>query len=172
MRSSKTFLMQRTSSLLLARKRWLWLPNLQRATLNSCVVSLKSLTSYYYIDYDTICLINLTFCGAGAGVRDENGVRGIVDRPASLYFGRELFSDVFLKAASTLEGFSTTQFFRDGNKRTSFLTSTTFLACNGYDWFGPSVDEAEEFLLAVADNSHTIEEIARWLQDFSRPHFE
>ena len=123
---------------------------------------------YYYIDYETICLINTTFCGAGAGIRDEGGVRGTVDRPASHYFGRELFPDVFTKAAATLEGFSTTQFFRDGNKRTSFLTSTTFLACNGYEWFGPDVDEAEEYLLEVAGNQHTIVEIAKWLEDFSR----
>ena len=103
-------------------------------------------------------------------MRDQGGVRGIVDRPASSYFGTELFPDVFSKAAATLEGFSTTQFFRDGNKRTSFLTSTTFLACRGYDWFGPGVDAAEDYLLEVAANRHTIEETARWLSEFSRPH--
>lgn len=124
---------------------------------------------YYYLDYATIRIINETFCGPGAGVRDEGGVLGIVDRPATRFFGEEQFPDLFSKAAALLEGFSTTQFFRDGNKRTSFLSATTFLACNGFDWYGPTVDEAEEFLLEVAANKHTIPGIAKWLRDYSEP---
>lgn len=128
--------------------------------------------SIYYLDFETVCLINEEFCGEGAGVRDPGGVQGIVDRPASDYFGHVLFPGVFDKSASLLEGFSTTQFFKDGNKRTSFLSATVFLACNGYDWFGPGVDEAEDYLLEVAANRHTIEEIASWLCEFSRPQRE
>lgn len=121
----------------------------------------------YYLDYETIRLINHTFCGDGAGVRDEQGVRGIVDRPRTSYFGTVQFPGIFQKAAALLEGFSTTQFFSDGNKRTSFLSATTFLACNGYDWYGPDVDDAEDYLLEVADNQHDIDDIAEWLELFS-----
>lgn len=121
----------------------------------------------YYLDYGTICIINQTFCGPGSGIRDENGVRGIVDRPATRFFGEEQFPELFEKAAALLEGFSTTLFFRDGNKRTSFLSATTFLACNGFDWYGPDVDEAEEYLLEVAANKHSISGIAKWLSDYS-----
>lgn len=123
----------------------------------------------YYLDYETICIINAAFCGDGAGVRDRGGVEGIVDRPASNYFGQEFFPGLFEKAAALLEGFSTTQFFFDGNKRTSFLSATTFLACNGFDWFGPEVDEAEEYLLEVAANQHEVADIAEWLRKFSQP---
>lgn len=123
---------------------------------------------YFYIDYETVCLINETFCGPGAGVRDEDGVRGIVDRPALRFFGAELFPGVFAKAAAMLEGFSTTQYFHDGNKRTGFLSATTFLALNGYDWHGPHVDIAEKYLLEVAANMHGVEDVARWLEHYSR----
>lgn len=123
----------------------------------------------YYLDYDTIALINRTFCGDGAGVRDEQGVRGIVDRPATCFFGVVQYPGLFLKAAATLEGFSTSQYFSDGNKRTSFLSATTFLACNGYDWYGPDVDDAEDYLLEVADKRHSVADIAEWLELFSVP---
>lgn len=138
----------------------------QRGTLSSCDVS-HSDVGIYYLDYETIRVINQTFCGQGAGVRDEQGVRGIVDKPASSYFGEVQFPGLFSKAAALLEGFSTTQFFFDGNKRTSFLSATTFLACNGYDWYGPEVDDAEDYLLEVAANLHEVVEIAQWLEEFS-----
>lgn len=125
--------------------------------------------SIYYLDFDTICLINETFCGEGAGVRDEQGIRGITERPADTFMGEELYPEVFQKAATLLEGFSTTQFFLDGNKRTSFLSATVFLGCNKFDWYGPDVDAAEGYLLEVAANQHSVDEIAQWLRDFSRP---
>lgn len=126
-----------------------------------------SASEFYYLDYDTVVIINEAFCGPGAGVRDRGGVEGIVERPRGEYFGVEQFVGPFLKAAALLHGFSTTQFFFDGNKRTSFLTATVFLESNGFEWIGPNVDDAETFLLRVAANSVGVADVADWLRDYS-----
>lgn len=72
------------------------------------------MSSFYYLHAEDIRIINLAYCGDGAGVRDEGGFLGIVERPMTSYGGVDLFPDVFLKAASYLHGFATTQYFRDG----------------------------------------------------------
>ncbi len=77
-------------------------------------------------------------------LRDEEVVRGIAVRPQQEYFGRELFVKVFEKAAALLHGFATTQYFHDGNKRTSFLSATLFLETNGYEWISPEVDKLKD----------------------------
>ncbi|MGO2749818.1 MAG: type II toxin-antitoxin system death-on-curing family toxin [Pseudoclavibacter sp.] len=120
---------------------------------------------FYYLDFEVIEIINEAFCGPGAGVRDREGVLGIVHRPRQEFFGIEQFPGLFMKAAALLHGFSTTQYFSDGNKRTSFLSATVFLESNGQEWIGPEVDAAEDFLLRVAANEIDVEEVATWLED-------
>lgn len=125
------------------------------------------MTDFYYLHADDIRIINLAYCGEGAGVRDESGFLGIVDRPMTSYGGVEMFPDVFDKAAAYLHGFVTTQFFRDGNKRTGFLSATVFLQIHGHVWTGPDVDEAEEFLLEVAANRVDMASVVLWLRSHS-----
>lgn len=124
---------------------------------------------YYYFDADTVRLINETFCGAGAGVRDEIGFMSIVEKPSATFMGDDLYPDVFAKACAYLFGFATTQFFTDGNKRTSFLCATVFLDIHGYEWVGPDVDAAEEFLLSVAAKEVDESGVIAWLQDHCVP---
>ncbi|PPF32656.1 type II toxin-antitoxin system death-on-curing family toxin [Pseudoclavibacter sp. AY1H1] len=124
---------------------------------------------YFFLDYDIVAIINETFCGAGAGIRDPDGVMGIVLRPRQEFFDQVMFPGVFMKAAALLHGFATTQYFTDGNKRTSFLTATVFLESNGYEWIGPHVDDAEEFLLRVAANQVDVTDVAAWLEAHSKP---
>jgi death-on-curing protein len=123
----------------------------------------------YYLDFETVEIINMSFCGEGAGIRDLNGVRGIVDRPKSQYMETIFFPTVFDKAAALLHGFATTQYFSDGNKRTAFLSATVFLSANGRVWGNISADDAEPFLLGVAANKIAIDDVARWLELNSSP---
>ena len=123
----------------------------------------------YYLRADSIRTMNEAFCGPGAGVRDEGGFLSIVERPMTSFAGEELFPGIFMKAASYLHGYATTQFFRDGNKRTGFLSATVFLQIHGHTWMGPDVDAAEDFLLEVAANQVTIEDVAEWLKSHCSP---
>ncbi len=120
--------------------------------------------TFYYLRAESIRDINIAFCGEGAGVRDENGFLGVVERPQTDVFGTELFKDVFEKAAAYLHGFATTQYFNDGNKRTGFLSATVFLRIHGQLWIGPDVDQAEDFLLEVAAKQHDEDAVAEWLR--------
>lgn len=122
--------------------------------------------TFYYLHAEDIRTINIAFCGDGAGVRDENGFMGVVERPQTNVFGRELFPDVYSKASAYLHGFATTQFFTDGNKRTGFLSATVFLQIHDHVWLGPEVDEAEGFLLEVAAKQHDEAAVARWLRNY------
>ncbi|MEV7692479.1 Fic family protein [Microbacterium sp. NPDC089189] len=122
--------------------------------------------TFYYLKADDIRIINLAYCGDGAGVRDENGFMGIVERPQGTFLGVDLFPNVYQKAAAYLHGFATTQFFHDGNKRTGFLSATVFLRIHDHIWVGPDVDAAEGFLLDVAANKHDEHEVAVWLKHF------
>ncbi|WP_125131589.1 Fic family protein [Microbacterium sp. 10M-3C3] len=120
-----------------------------------------------YLDFETICLINERFCGQGAGVRDRNGVRSVALRPQATWEGADLFPRVVDKAAAYLHGFATTQYFRDGNKRTSFLCATVFIEGNDLIFDGPTIDEAEAFLLSVAAKERSIADVALWLDRYS-----
>lgn len=122
--------------------------------------------TFYYLRSDDIRTINLAFCGPGAGVRDENGFMGIVERPQATFLGKELFVGPFEKAAAYLHGFATTQFFKDGNKRTGFLSATVFLQIHDHIWVGPDVDDAEDFLLDIAAKKRTESEVAMWLKHY------
>ena len=123
----------------------------------------------YYLDFPTVETINVAFCGEGAGLRDRNGAEGIVGRPASDYDGVEFFPTIFDKAAALLHGFATTQYFKDGNKRTAFLSATVFLAANGRAWGNVTADDAEPFLLDVAANLIPVEAVSYWLEVNSYP---
>lgn len=120
--------------------------------------------TFLYLRAEDIRQINLEFCGAGAGIRDENGFLSAVERPQSTFVGRDLFPTIWDKAAAYLHGFATTQTLSDGNKRTGFLSATVFLEIHGYRWEGPGVDSAEEFLLSVAANDVPIGAVSVWLK--------
>lgn len=138
-----------------------------------------------YLTADEVEQINQDVAGAGGGVRDRGGIEGVLGRPESSYLGEDLFPDLHEKAATLFHGFATTQYFFDGNKRTSFLCATTFLAENGWDWVPtlsssdsarPSEQEADDIrsealqtmIEAIADGQFSVQEIARYLRDHSR----
>ena len=56
----------------------------------------------------------------------------MAEKPAKELFGEEIYPGLFLKAAIYMHGFATRQFFADGNKRTAYLTTSTFLEINGF----------------------------------------
>ena len=123
----------------------------------------------YYLHPDDVRTINLAFCGDGAGVRDESGFLSAVFRPQSTFLGVDLYPSLDEKAAVYLHAFATTQTLTDGNKRTGFLSATVFLQIHGLNWEGPNVDQAEGFLLSVADNLVPVEMVATWLKAHCAP---
>jgi len=97
------------------------------------------------------------------GIRDQNLLFSVAERPRTSMMGKEFYPDVFLKAAALFEGIATYHVFTDGNKRTAFLTMSVFLGVNGYDLHATN-KEAFSYTLEVALKKRSIEQIAAWLK--------
>jgi death-on-curing protein len=106
--------------------------------------------------------------GGSLGVREENLLQSIAERPKAAFGGMKQFPTVFLKAAAYLEAIATYHVFIDGNKRTSVMAAETFLRANGFEIAVFNIEEAEQFILAAAQKQKTIKEIATWLEKNSK----
>ena len=66
------------------------------------------------------------------GVINRSNLESIAARPNLIINAKEVFPDVYSKAASLLEGIIRWHPFADGNKRTALLTMIYFLKLEGY----------------------------------------
>ncbi|MBE0410909.1 MAG: type II toxin-antitoxin system death-on-curing family toxin [Anaerolineales bacterium] len=101
--------------------------------------------------------------GGGQGVRDLSMLLSAVGRPQTSFDNRDLYPDLFMKAAALMDSLINNHPFLDGNKRTGIAAAALFLQANGYR-LEISNMQLEKFTLEVARSEHTIEEIAAWLQ--------
>ncbi|HEV8666566.1 MAG TPA: type II toxin-antitoxin system death-on-curing family toxin [Candidatus Paceibacterota bacterium] len=106
--------------------------------------------------------------GGSLGVREENLLLSIAERPKTSFGGQEQFPTLFIKAAVYLESVATYHVFVDGNKRTALAVAQVFLAANGYKTVSLPIKETETFILAAARRQKNLEEIAAWLEKSSK----
>lgn len=66
------------------------------------------------------------------GVIDKNALSMAVNQPKQHIFGKDLYPDVFSKAAVLLINLIKKHPFHNANKRTAFLAAYIFLKLNGY----------------------------------------
>lgn len=100
--------------------------------------------------------------GGSHGLRDVNLFLSIIERPKTCFGGKEMYTDVFAKAACYLESLAGRHVFIDGNKRTALAAAARFLFLNGYE-LSASSKAAENFMLRVVEEKISIEGIAKWL---------
>lgn len=101
------------------------------------------------------------------GVRDMHGLLGALGRPQSTFGGKDMFPDVFSKAAALIESVARHHPFIDGNKRTSYLIGAAFLKKNGYD-LSPETGEIETLMLWVVTEKPELKEVSAWLKKRSK----
>lgn len=105
--------------------------------------------------------------GGSLGIRDIGLVESAVYRPQASFGGKDLYKNVFDKAAALLQSLLKNHPFIDGNKRTALTSSGLFLRLNGYKLINAKKEEVE-FAIRV-DNQHlNIEEISKWLKKNSK----
>lgn len=121
-----------------------------------------------YLSAADIYVINEKIVGHRPNVRDRKLLRSAADRPAIRVFGEEQFPTIIDKAAAILHSIAYHHLFRDGNKRTAREAVILFLEANGYQstW---QADEAQAFILEVAQGKHEVEVISEWLATYTRP---
>jgi death on curing protein len=101
--------------------------------------------------------------GGMAGILDEGLLRSAIGRP---YHGYH--REIFKKASALLQSLVQNHGFLDGNKRTSLLLLSIFLARSGYEISSaPDADlndELEQIVLAVATNEMDFEHLTVWFR--------
>lgn len=106
--------------------------------------------------------------GGSHGVRDVALLESALARPRATFGSKDLYPDLFSKAAVFMDFLIRNHPFVDGNKRTGIATAALFLRQNGYR-LTASNQELEAFTLHVAESRPEVPEIATWLETHTAP---
>ncbi|MCR9255360.1 MAG: type II toxin-antitoxin system death-on-curing family toxin [Alphaproteobacteria bacterium] len=105
--------------------------------------------------------------GGTAGLRDEGGLLGGLNRPQTAFFYHDPPPTLFELAALYAHGIAKAHAFLDGNKRTAFATAVLFLELNGVSIALPH-DRAPELMVDLATDRITIADFAAALESAVR----
>lgn len=101
-----------------------------------------------------------------AGVKDHGLLESAVHRAQQSVFGEDAYPNLFDKAAALLESLVKNHCFHNGNKRTAYLTTKSFLMINGKHLRMERV-YAVEFIVDIAQGVHSLETTAFILKEHS-----
>lgn len=105
--------------------------------------------------------------GGSRGIRDSGLVDSAVSRPQAIFGGKDLYPDIFSKAASLGHSLICNHPFVDGNKRTGYMSMRIFLNINGYDIIA-SEDDKYKFVIEIAEKERNEKSMAEWLKKHSQ----
>lgn len=106
--------------------------------------------------------------GGSHGVRDLGLLESAIARPKATFDSKELYPDLFMKAAALMDSLINNPPFVDGNKRTGVTAAGLFLRINGWKLSTPSKD-LEAVTLRVVTKDLDIAELATWLRTNTIP---
>jgi death-on-curing protein len=101
-----------------------------------------------------------------AGVKDHSLLDSAIHRPQQSLFGEDAYPNVFDKATALLESLVKNHCFHNGNKRTAYLVTKSFLRINGYQ-LTMEREFAVEFIVDIARGVLSFDEIKRVLARYS-----
>lgn len=117
---------------------------------------------------DEVLIVAEYACGFRPLVRDPGLLESSLMRPTAKVFGIDAYPTVWDKAAALLHSLVTTQALVDGNKRPGWAACWLLLGLNGIHVSAElDVDAAEEFVLAIAADEMTWEDISSRLPAFA-----
>lgn len=105
--------------------------------------------------------------GGSSGARDLGMLQSTVGRPFATFGGEDLYTDVYLKAGAFIQSIVKNHPFLDGNKRTAFVGMIVFLKTNRIE-FKARKTESVKFMLKVANQNLSVDEIADWLKKHTK----
>ena len=108
--------------------------------------------------------------GGLPGIRDENVLESALARPRHRWAYRRN-ADLAGLAATYGFGLARNHPYRDGNKRTAFLTMVVFLGLNGHD-LETSEADVVTLMLKLAAGELSEAALARWLRVHLSPYRE
>ena len=101
--------------------------------------------------------------GGAHGCRDLGLLQSAVMRPKATFSGKDLYHELFSKAAALMESLACNHPFIDGNKRTAIVSVGLFLEMNGCR-LKAAQKELERFALSVAVGKMTFDAAVAWLR--------
>jgi death-on-curing protein len=104
--------------------------------------------------------------GGAHGLRDLGLLQSAVARPRATFDGRDLYPDIFSKAAALLASLANNHAFVDGNKRTAVAATGLLLAVNGWS-LEAGQKELVRFVLDVALGKVKDAGIGMWIKKHS-----
>lgn len=104
--------------------------------------------------------------GGSHGLRDLHLLEAASARPQATFDGKDLYPDLYDKAAALMDSLINNHPFVDGNKRTGIAAAALFLRQNGYAMTVTN-SELETFTLSVASSRVHLTKIAGWLRTHS-----
>ncbi|MBD2847511.1 type II toxin-antitoxin system death-on-curing family toxin [Paenibacillus sp. IB182496] len=102
-----------------------------------------------------------------AGVKEHGLLDSAIHRPQQSIFGEDAYPTLFDKAAALLDSLVKNHCFHNGNKRTAYLATKSFLLLNGFH-LQMERKYAVEFIVDIAKGSHPVESIAIILKEYSK----
>ena len=105
--------------------------------------------------------------GGAKGIRSKNLLESAVFRMRASFDGKDLYPDIFTKAAAIFESLAKNHPFVDGNKRTAFVSAVTFLEINGHETEFDK-ENAEEFILKMISREKSFKQIVNFLKRNSK----
>lgn len=100
-------------------------------------------------------------------IRDHGLLASAAGRPQSSAFGGDAYPTFAGKAAALMHSLARNHALVDGNKRLAWAATRTFCLLNGRD-VEFSVDDAEQFVLAIARGDLDVPEITTVLENHLR----
>jgi death-on-curing protein len=100
------------------------------------------------------------------GIRDVALLLSAVSRSKATFEKKDLYPDIFHKAAVLMESLIKNHPFVDGNKRTAITSAGIFLQRNGYYLNAPQI-ELEQFAIDMAMGKVSIFKAVGWFKRHS-----
>ncbi|MFI1070909.1 type II toxin-antitoxin system death-on-curing family toxin [Streptomyces puniciscabiei] len=99
---------------------------------------------------EVTAIAEIAFGGRPPEASEPGLLASAVHRPRARMFGTAAYEDLYDQAAALLHALAANHPLVDGNKRTAWLATATFLAVNGVDLAGVDQDAAYDLVIDVA----------------------
>jgi len=119
------------------------------------------------LSVEAIIHINESLMGWNHAVTDLPGLESAVNQPFVTWDGEDLHQTLVEKAAILLRGIAANHPFHEGNKRTAWISCTTFLSLNTSPLDSDRIDpiEAGQMVESLVKHEITVEYVTLWLAD-------
>jgi death on curing protein len=124
-----------------------------------------------YLELEEVLAIHDALVPAQPEIRDIGVIQSALGRPQASAFGEDAYPAIFEKAAALIQSLACNHGWVDGNKRTAWVATMTFLEVNGH-CLDPGFDQAdaEELVVAIAGGRISeVSQIASELPKYTLP---